>query len=114
MPGVNSVDAADRVCLTVVPGLCCSGHCVLHVLVTLTAWLGAERFLGCRVGRPRSLSLKQNGYWVACLKRGVVYEKNLLHEQNSDDMQTLKQELPRDVTGLLCITNTAYHLWKAC
>lgn len=94
MPGVNAVEAADRGCLSVVPGLCCSGHCLLRVLGTSPAWPGPGGSGAGELVTPRSLFVQQSGGRVACLRRGVVYDKNLLHEQNSDDMQTLKQELP--------------------
>ena len=41
----------------------------------------------------------------------MFIKKTLLHELYLDDMQILKQKLPRDFTGLLYVANKASHFF---
>lgn len=47
----------------------------------------------------------------------MFIKKTLLHELYLDDMQILKQKLPRDFTGLLYVANKTSHFFffnKGC
>ena len=57
------------------------------------------------------------GIMLHALTVMMFIKKTLLHELYLDDMQILKQKLPRDFTGLLYVANKASHFFflnKAC
>lgn len=51
------------------------------------------------------------GIMLHALTMMMFIKKTLLHELYLDDMQILKQKLPRDFTGLLYVANKTSHFF---